>query len=71
MGLNERVSAGAVIMGQALSGLAAAQDEFGADLRVDEETGRVWAEVEMEDGNVYELSAAWVRGPNDVEPPGG
>lgn len=48
-------------MGQALAGMSiVGASDLGADFHIDEDEGRVWAEVTIESGDVYELSARWV-----------
>lgn len=57
-----RMQAAAALMGKMLGGMAiAGHDEVSADFQFDEAGARVWAEVEVESGDVYEISARWVQ----------
>lgn len=54
-----KLTAAASIMGQALAGLSMMGDQdIGCDFQI--EADRVWANVTLPSGDVYELSARWV-----------
>jgi hypothetical protein len=63
--LNDRKLDPAInLMGRVLAGISMTEfDEVGVgvDLHVDGEAQRVWAEVALPTGDVYEVSARWVR----------
>jgi hypothetical protein len=54
-----KLLAAASIMGQALAGLSIeGGQDFGADFHIDDD--RVWAEITLASGDVYEISTRWV-----------
>lgn len=59
-----KLTAAGAIMGQALAGLSITGGndmEFGVDFEIDETDKRVWAEITLPSGDVYELSTRWVE----------
>lgn len=47
------------LMALSLAGIAARYDTVAGDFTVDEDQGRVTAEIELPSGDVYELSTRW------------
>lgn len=57
---DRKLMAAAQILGQMISGISATNEGLSADLQSDTETSRVWAEITVDTGDVYEISARWL-----------